>query len=314
MEEGLLNEFLKQDDDRKEFYKLVEFVSGKEIDYQLPLLGKCFENEEIEEVLFKLAPELNSTKNCSSESLIIFFNFVKKYIKNPEKINYFLEKTSERLRRFPHTVLQSSVTKLEESKNFFIEKAKEFLSSKDLTTFGSGLLILESFEKDNLEEKINVENLKEIILEKMFQDEDLFLVKDAARYLSRNHPVFLAENAIKIFEAKTDRDVRIFILEGVQKVPEVEGVKEVALELIKEICLTDDDPEVRNMAYVVSENMNFIPDELKDILKSSVDDYNAHKSNCIKFNGNSKALLDDLISTMKTKSHNCHECIAKECY
>ncbi|KAE9553536.1 hypothetical protein FO519_003229 [Halicephalobus sp. NKZ332] len=317
--EVILDEFLKENE-RKEFYKLIERISGNEIDYRLPFIEKVFgredkeENDEIVDILLDLAPELQSTKNCSSEGLIIFFDLVGEYIKDEDKVGFLLEKMSERLRRLPHTVLRENIINVSGAENFFRKKTKEFLNSKDLATFDAGLLILESFEGKDFEKDIGIENLQAIILEKIFQDEDLFLAKDSARYLSKNHPKFLTENAAKVFDARTDRDIRIFVLKSIEKTSEIERVDDVGLEIIGKIISMDDDAQVRKEAFILSEKIKSIPDNMKEVLKASVDDYNAHKSNWIKFNGNSKALLDDLISTMKSKSHSCHECIAKECY
>ena len=46
------------------------------------------------------------------------------------------------------------------------------------------------------------------VLEKIFQDEDQFLAKNAAAYLAKHNPEVLTENAMKIFAARTDQDVR----------------------------------------------------------------------------------------------------------
>lgn len=87
-----------------------------------------------------------------------------------------------------------------------------------------------------------------------------------------------------------------------------------AIKLISMICRSDDDAQVRKAALDLGSSLASFPDDLRNLLQISVEEYNSHRMNATEFHGDSKAQLDDLIASIKSKAHGCHDCIAKECY
>ena len=78
----------------------------------------------------------------------------------------------------------------------------------------------------------------------------------------------------------------------------------------------DDDAEVREAALLLCcriPQFRELPLIIK-LFECSVAEMKSRRSQFTEFYGDNKAVLDDLLSTMKSKTHNCNECISKECY
>uniref|UniRef100_A0AC34QDJ2 RRM domain-containing protein n=1 Tax=Panagrolaimus sp. JU765 TaxID=591449 RepID=A0AC34QDJ2_9BILA len=311
---GMNNQLL--DETKKSLFEFFKTVFDHEIDYQLPFLESIFTEEEMPTILMELSTELDSSKNCSPESLKLFFQMARKTVKDEEKRRVFLEKLESRLRRTPHFILIPEILHFPGADEFFKKKAIEYLQSKDLSTFDAGLLILEALDK--IGRRIDLddpEKMANLVLEKVFQDDDLFLAKHATEFLCRRTPKFLSQKAVDIFAARTDRDIRILLLKAFSEALKAEGSMEPsAIKLISMICRSDDDAQVRKAALDLGSSLASFPDDLRNLLQISVEEYNSHRMNATEFHGDSKAQLDDLIASIKSKAHGCHDCIAKECY
>lgn len=91
---------------------------------------------------------------------------------------------------------------------------------------------------------------------------------------------------------------------------------EIAKSIVIYIYETDDDAEVREAALPLCRRIPNFPELalIIQIFELSVTEWKSRQSQYTEFYGDTKAQLDDIISTMKSKTHNCNDCISKECY
>lgn len=154
-----------------------------------------------------LRSELAYPRKCSPEALHRFFSLANSYL----PIDVFpslLDSILPRVRRAPHEILCSEIIRSPGAKTFFTKIISTLIQSKDLADFDIALEIIAFYHDNNDPILVPGLDFKTKVLEKIFQDEDQFLAKNAARYLSKQNPCILTENAMKIFRARTDRDVR----------------------------------------------------------------------------------------------------------
>uniref|UniRef100_A0A914PJJ8 Uncharacterized protein n=1 Tax=Panagrolaimus davidi TaxID=227884 RepID=A0A914PJJ8_9BILA len=298
-------------------FELLKREAGNEIDYILPFVMDVLNEKEIPSLLLSLRSDLPYPRHCSPEALHQFFSLANKYL----PIDVFpslLDLILPRIRRSPHEILCSEIIRSPGAKTFFTKIISTLIQSNDLTDFDVALDII-AFYQDN-KDPILIPGLdfKTKVLERIFQDEDQFLAKNAANYLAKNNPDCLTENAKRIFKARTDRDVRISVINGILKCFDIcsSAASSIAKDIICYIFENDDDAEVREAALRLCSRISPFP-ELAMIIKIfeiSVNEWKSRQSQCTVFYGDSKAVLDDLVSTLKSKTHNCNECISKECY
>uniref|UniRef100_A0AC34F4D1 RRM domain-containing protein n=1 Tax=Panagrolaimus sp. ES5 TaxID=591445 RepID=A0AC34F4D1_9BILA len=299
-------------------FELLKREAGNEIDYILPFITDVLNEKEIPSLLMSLRSDLPYPRHCSPEALHQFFSLANTYL----PIDVFpllLDLILPRIRRSPHEILCSSMIKSPGAKTFFTKIISSLIQTNDLTDFDVALDIIAFYQENNDPILIPGLDFKTKVLEKIFQDEDLFLAKNSANYLSKNNPAFLTENAKAIFKARTDRDVRISVINGIINCFDVccsPSAYTVAKDIVCFIYENDDDAEVREAALTLCKRISTFPElsMIIQIFTLSVTEWKSRQSQCTVFYGDTKAQLDDLISTMKSKTHNCNECISKECY
>uniref|UniRef100_A0A914YVS1 Uncharacterized protein n=1 Tax=Panagrolaimus superbus TaxID=310955 RepID=A0A914YVS1_9BILA len=298
-------------------FELLKREAGNEIDYILPFVIDVLNEKEIPSLLMSLRSDLPYPRHCCPEALHQFFSLANDYL----PIDVFpslLDLILPRIRRSPHEILCYNIIRAPGAKTFFTKIISSLIQSNDLTDFDVALDIIAFYQENKDPILIPGLDFKSKVLEKIFQDEDLFLAKNAANYLAKNNPAVLTENAKRIFKVRTDRDVRISVIKGIFNCFDVcsPSAYSVAKDIVCFIFENDDDAEVREQALSLCQRIPAFPElpMIIQIFELSVAEWKSHQSQCTVFYGDTKAQLDDLISTMKSKTHNCSECISKECY